>query len=267
MRPDTLPIGRRRLDAVVRASGDVIKTEDVEGTLAIGRARASQLLSRWARQDRLRRVGRGAYVPVPAGVLEDEYALDDHWVLVPALFAPAYVGGRTAAEHWDLTEQMYRDIVVMTARPVRRSEIMVHDMRFTLHHVPEEKIFGTRLLRCGSTGVRISDVHRTIIDLLDKPTALAGAQQAHDFFTDYLRHPDRCDERLIEYAERLGNGAVFKRLGFFAERNAPDSMLVDACRARLTKGNARLDGIFRCSRLITRWRLWVPERWERLCIR
>lgn len=30
--------------------------------------------------------------------------VQDLWILVPVLFAPAYIGGRTAAENWDLTE-------------------------------------------------------------------------------------------------------------------------------------------------------------------
>ena len=43
-----------------------------------------------------------------------EQVVEDPWILVPALFDPAYIGGRTAAEHWDLTEQIFRDIVVYT---------------------------------------------------------------------------------------------------------------------------------------------------------
>ena len=42
--------------------------------------------------------------------LDSEQVVQDPWILVPALFAPAYIGGRTAAEHWDLTEQIFRDI-------------------------------------------------------------------------------------------------------------------------------------------------------------
>ena len=67
---------------------------------------------------------------------------------------------------------------------------------------------------------------------------------------------------MIEYAKRLNNGAVFKRLGFLMERFAPDlKTAIDECKSRQTKGNVKLDPALKSKRLITRWRLWVPESW------
>ena len=69
----------------------------------------------------------------------------------------------------------------------------------------------------------------------------------------------------LEYAQRLGNGAVFKRLGFLMEIVAPDEMeTIDKCRLRLTAGNTKLYPTLSNDKLITRWRLWVPENWKRL---
>jgi predicted transcriptional regulator of viral defense system len=66
----------------------------------------------------------------------------------------------------------------------------------------------------------------------------------------------------VHYAEQLGNGAVFKRLGFLADTQLNDKKLADACRVRLTEGYARLDPALPSSNLITAWRLWVPARWK-----
>ena len=64
---------------------------------------------------------------------------------------------------------------------------------------------------------------------------------------------------VIEYAKRLRNGAVFKRLGFLASRLLGDAHpLAIACHAHLTNGNAQLDPELRGDRLMTRWRLFVP---------
>ena len=68
---------------------------------------------------------------------------------------------------------------------------------------------------------------------------------------------------LIRYAEQFGNGAIFKRLGFLADTRLHDKHLADECRARLTQGYARLDPSLSSQKLITAWRLWVPERLER----
>ena len=97
-------------------------------------------------------------------------------------------------------------------------------------------------------------------DLLDDPLFGGGIDHVINCFGEYLRHDSRQDEKLISYAERLGNGAVFKRLGFLAERMSDCTYLVDACKKRMTKGNAKIAPTFPCPRLVTRWRLWVPER-------
>ena len=257
----TIPEGRRRLAAVVREAGDIVRIADAERALDVSRTVAAKLLSRWSGQGWLRRVGPGAYAPVSLDSLVSEQVLDDPWVLVPALYDPAYIGGRTAAEHWDLTEQIFRDIVVMTERPVRAVSQERHGASFTLRHVRAGMMFGTRSVWRGRTRIAVSDVHRTIIDMLDDPALGAGIQHVDDCLGSYLGRKDQDDGKLLAYADRIGNGAVFKRLGFLAERKSGSTALVDACRERLTKGNARLDPALPCRRLVTRWRLFVPESW------
>lgn len=258
---EQVPRGRRNLAAILRAAGDVIRIDDVVATLSVERSQAAKLLARWTKQGWLRRVGHGAYVAAPLDSLDSRHVLQDPWVLVPVLYAPAYIGGWSAAEHWDLTEQIFRDIVVMTAHPVREKEQVRHGARFTLHHIQERKIFGTKPVWRGRTKIPVSDVHRTIIDMMDNPALGGGIQHVADCLAIYLRHADRDDGTLIEYAERLGNGAVFKRLGFLASRHADTSALTEACHARLSKGNAKLDPGLNCTRLVSHWRLWVPESW------
>ena len=257
----TIPEGRRRLAAVIREAGDIVRIADAERALDVSRTAAAKLLSRWAGQGWLRRVGPGAYAPVSLDSLFSEQVLDDPWVLVPALYDPAYIGGRTAAEHWDLTEQIFRDIVVLTERPVRAGSQERHGAKFTLRHVRADMMFGTRSVWRGRTRIAVSDVHRTIVDMLDDPELGAGIQHVDDCLASYFDRKDRDDERLVAYADRIGNGAIFKRLGFMAERRSGGTALLDACREQLTQGNARLDPTLPCRRLVTRWRLFVPESW------
>jgi len=247
-----LPSGRRKLVSVIRASGDIVQIDDVVATLSVTRTEAAKLLSRWSHQGWLRRVGRGIYAPAAMESLESEHVLEDPWVLVPALYAPCYIGGRTAAEHWDLTEQLFRDIVVMTAQPIRDRNQLRHGAQFTLRHIQKKNIFSTRTIWCGRTKIQISDVHRTLVDMLNDPALGGGVQHVSDCLSVYLKSPDRDDGLLIEYGGRLGNGAVFKRLGFLTERELGDSCLADECRARLTKGNAKLDPQLECPRLISK---------------
>jgi predicted transcriptional regulator of viral defense system len=198
---------------------------------------------------------------VPLDSLASEQVLDDPWVLVAALFSPAYIGGRTAAEYWDLTEQIFRDIVVITSQPVRDKDQIRHGAQFTLKHVRNDKIFGTKTVWRRHTKVAVSDIHRTIIDMLDEPVLGGGIQHVADCLKAYLNRADRDDAKLVEYATRVGNGAIFKRLGFLAEREPGTETLVTSCKQRMTTGTAKLDPALDCPRLATRWRLWVPQRW------
>jgi len=83
-------------------------------------------------------------------------------------------------------------------------------------------------------------------------------------FRNYLNSEKKDLGLLVNYADQLGNGAVFKRLGFLLEKNAEDAQdIIVQCRERLTKGNAKLDPALKAEKLVTRWKLWVPERWIR----
>ena len=256
-----LPRGRAQLVRVLSAAGDVIHIRDVASTLELDRISAAQRLSRWTEQGWLRRVGRGAYVAASIETMGSDRVLDDPWVLVPALFAPAYVGGRSAAEHWDLTEQIFKDTLVMTTQAVREKHQERHGMLFSLKHIDERKLFGTKIIWRHKTRVLASDVHRTVIDMLDDPAIGGGIQHVADCLANYLRRADRDDDKLIEYALRLGNGAVFKRLGFLAERATNAADLARNCRQHISGGHAMLDPAQDGQHIVSKWRLRVPERW------
>ena len=75
-----------------------------------------------------------------------------------------------------------------------------------------------------------------------------------DVFKNYLKSEQKDTALLISYADRLGNGAIFKRLGFLAERFAKDEKnLIEACRSRLSAGDAKLDSSLPADRLATAW--------------
>ena len=101
-----------------------------------------------------------------------------------------------------------------------------------------------------------------VADLLDDPSAGGGIQHVADCFGRYLRQKESRTEKLIEYADRLDNGAIFKRLGFLSENHPEAESLLAPCRVRLTKGHAKLDLSLEGDRLVTRWKLRVPRSWQ-----
>ena len=255
-------LSRARLSKVLQAAKELVVIGDVEKALSVDRNSAAKMLSRWQRQGWLKRVGRGIYAPVPLDASTGEQVLEDPFVLVPALFAPGYIGGWTAAEHWDMTEQMFRSIFVFTTRSLRAKEQTIDGGSFTLKHIQQRAIFGIRTLWSGQIKVPISDKARTIVDLLADPATGGGIRHVADCLRRYFRDPEANRENLIRYAEAFGNGAVFKRLGYLASQIEGNEALVQSCRKRLTQGNSKLDPALPCPRLVKVWRLWIPRNWE-----
>jgi predicted transcriptional regulator of viral defense system len=100
--------------------------------------------------------------------------------------------------------------------------------------------------------------------MLDDPSLGGGLRPVVDVFRAYLNSSAKDLELLVSYAERLGNGAVYKRLGYLLERYSPgDKSAIGICRSRLSTGYAKLDPSLNSGGLVTRWRLWIPENWRK----
>lgn len=253
---------REQLSSVLRADGRFVTVDSAVEALGLDRRRAAKLLSSWARQGWLKHVRRGLYASVALDATTDRFVMDDAWVLAARLFEPSYIGGWTAAEHWDLTEQIFRSVCVFTARPIRTKEQTVVGVPFVLKRVAREAIFGTKSIWRGQVKVAVSDPARTIVDMLADPAVGGGIAHVSECLTRQLALPSSEPQALLDYADRLGNGAVFKRLGFLASREPALASLADGCATRLTAGNAKLDPALTCPRLVKKWRLWVPTRWK-----
>jgi predicted transcriptional regulator of viral defense system len=259
---NSLPPSRARLAAVLRATKEVVSVAAVSQVLGLDRRRAAQALSRWRMQGWLRRVGHGLYVPVPLDLAGSEQVVADPWVLVPTLFGECYIGGWTAAHHWELTEQLFNETIVFTTRRITQRRVTAQGAVFVLRNIAAKRLFGLKPLWRGSVKVIVSDAARTLIDMIAAPEVGGGIDHVTDCLSTYLGSKTADRDLLIHYAEQFDNGAVFKRLGFLADTRFHDARLATACRARLTQGYARLDPALPSPKLVTAWRLWVPARWK-----
>lgn len=96
-------LSRSQLAALLRQSTGTVSPAMAAKVLSLSRTDAAKLLSRWAAQGWLQRVRRGIYVPVPLESERADSAPEDSWVIAEAAFAPCYICGWSAAEHWGLT--------------------------------------------------------------------------------------------------------------------------------------------------------------------
>lgn len=255
-------VDRERLTALIRETKGTISVSESAEILGVSPVDAAKMLARWAKKGWLSRIHCGIYVPIPLEARSTDIPLEDPWLIAERLFSPCYIGGWSAAEYWDLTEQIFRTVVVMTAQKPRNRSPNIKGTNFLLRTVSENAMFGLKSIWREQVKVPISDVARTILDMLNDPRFGGGIRSTADIFKNYLNSENRDIEFLIEYSKQLGNGAVYKRLGFLLERFASDEQAaINECRSLLTKGNAKLDTKLSADKLVTRWKLWIPQSW------
>ncbi len=251
---------RLRLAAVLQATKGTISVEETASILSISNAEAVKILGRWASKGWISRVQRGLYIPVPIESKSTEIALEDPWVIAEKIFAPCYIGGWSAAEHWGLTEQIFYTVFVMTEQQPRNRSPVIKGTKFLLHHISKDQFFGLESIWRGQIKVNVSNPTRTILDFLINPKFGGGIRHVMNMLDNYLNDENKDLDLLINYAKKLGNGAVFKRLGFLLEFFAPNKQnIINICHESLTKGKIKLDPTLPCETLITKWQLWIPK--------
>lgn len=223
----------------------------------LNRSAANLLLSRLAKKGWLQRLRRGKYAVIPLSSTSLQPVIEAPFAAAMDLYEPCYISGWSAAEHWDLTEQVSNAVVVYTAAFQRRTTQVLGGVTYRLRRIPKGKIFGTTQIWIGRTQVQIADPHRTVIDTLDAPEMGGGGRQALDIVKAYWRSKHADPDKLLEYGVRLGRGAVFKRLGFTAQLFAkPSEQWVRKCQGHLSAGIALLDPAGpRQGRIDSRWRI------------
>lgn len=217
-------------------------------------------LAAMARRGWLLRARRGLYLILP---LEAEpgrpMVVEDPWVLAREAFSPCYIGGWSAAEHWGLTEQLFRSTLVVTATNARSRSIKLLGHEFRVFRVHQSRLVGLASVWRGAERVPVSDRERTIIDGLRHPELCGGFRHLADIMREYGSHPEPDFKRLVSVAQKAGSGAAWKRLGYLAEKFWPaERSLIDKALRHLTAGYVKLDpDIGRRGVLVRRWRLWV----------
>lgn len=255
---------RKRLAEVLRNSKGCISVTLVTETLNVSREQARLYLSSWAKNGWLRRVRRGLYFPVDIAAETPDDTVLDPWIIASQIFSPSYIGGWSAAQHWDFTEQIFESTIVFTPRRLNQKEHSVAGLTFLIKKSTPDKMFGLRSIWKDRTKVQVSDPHKTIIDMFDDPSIGGGIRSVVDFFQKYLSSSE-CDLHiLIQYAEKMNNKAIFKRLGFVLSKIKPDkTSWITQCLSHLSQGNSQLDPASKGKRLIKKWRLWIPEGLEK----
>lgn len=256
-------LSRKRLSEVLYKSKGCISVSFVEKTLNVSREKARLYLSIWTKNGWLQRIERGLYFPIDITAETPDDIVLDPWIVALQIFSPCYIGGWSAAKFWDFTEQIFESTIIFTSRRLNQKERSVAGLTFLIKKSLPNKMFGLKSIWKNQIKVQISDPHKTIIDMFDDPSVGGGIRSVVDFFKKYL-FSNECDlDVLIAYAKKMNNKAIFKRLGFVLLKIKPDERYcIRQCLNHLSQGNSQLDPASKGTRLISKWKLWIPEGLE-----
>ncbi|MEW5826714.1 MAG: type IV toxin-antitoxin system AbiEi family antitoxin [Candidatus Bipolaricaulota bacterium] len=165
-----------------------------------------------------------------------------------SLVEPAAISHWSAMSHHGLTEQLPRQVFVLTTAPsvprLRGAEFAsaegypVGDARYRFVQVKSERFFGIEEVWVNEARVKMTDPERTLLDGLMAPHYCGDFSEVlHAFET---RAPKLDVDRIVQYALKL-DAATAKRLGWLLERQKIGPAKLDPLRRLPIKGYRVLD--------------------------
>jgi predicted transcriptional regulator of viral defense system len=251
---------RKKLTVLHRGTKGPFTIKEASDLLNMNHTQTRRFLAYLASRGWLSRIRHGLYITVPLEAINPREWQEDPWVVATKVFTPCYIGGWSACEHWGLTDQIFRTIAVFTAYNARHRNPIIQGTPFRLKILPREKLlFGTRNVWRRESKVQVADPSRTLADILSYPEIGGGIRHVANIFTSYFEGEHRDDEMLLNYALKLGNRTIFKRMGFLLEiLNLESPELHDACLKNISSGYTFLDPSVRAKgHLVRRWNLWI----------
>jgi predicted transcriptional regulator of viral defense system len=258
-----VPPAERRAEFALlarQARGGLVSPADAQRVWNTSPTVTAARLSRYQRRGWLRRVRRGLYLVLP---LEADprgaVTVEDPWLLAKELFAPCYIGGWSAAEHWELTEQIFRSVFVVSSANVRSRAVPVVGVEFRVGRTTAQHVGLADSVWRGREKVLVSGRELTLADGLVNPSWLGGTQHLADVLFAYRESERWQPKKLLERVGEQGSGAAFKRLGWLASQLFPEeSELIAACMEHRTAGLVAVDpGVKDRGHINRRWGLRI----------
>lgn len=222
------------------------------------------LLTYYRKQGRIVPVRRGLYAVVPPGSSPDKSPVDMY--LLAAKMAPdAVLGYHTALEFHGKAYSVYNRLHYLSAR--RSLPVIFRNYEIRRVSVPQpllskgKEMFGVLRHRRSGSELRVSDLERTLVDVLDRP-ALTGSWEEIWRSLESVEFFDI--EQVIKYVLLLENATTAAKVGFYLEQHREDLMVDDVHlkplqRLRPLQPHYLKRGKRKGCRWMKKWNLMVPD--------
>ncbi len=193
--------------------GDTFSIENVLSTTNIQKEVLWVILSRLEKKGWIERIEKGKYMIIPLGAEKGKYTLNE-FIIGSLLVTPYSVAYWSALNFYGLTEQIPNTVFLQTTSRKKKQATEVFGVRYRIVRIKEEKFFGMRKEWIENTQIHITDKEKTLLDCLDKPQYCGGVVE----IAKALKYGSELDRNnLVEYAKKLNNSGVIRRLGYLCD--------------------------------------------------
>jgi predicted transcriptional regulator of viral defense system len=227
------------LAALSERGKSIFKIEDIVAELKCSYEYAKVLAHSLTKKKWVIALKRGVYliVPLSAGV-KSRYT-EHEFVIASHLASPYYIAYWSALNFYGFTEQTPFTVFVATPRRVKSREVLNVKIKFiTLN---QRKFFGFEPTVVSAYKINVSDREKTLADALDHPEYCGGMFEVSKSLWNAKKEVSI--EKVAVYAERMGNAAIVKRLGYLLEGLDVDVDLevLSKLRGMISRGMSALD--------------------------
>lgn len=229
---------------------------DVEEITSLRAKSARNFVASLVRRGVASRLKPGLFILVPFELGRERDYLGSPYVVARELAGggDSFVSHASAMDLHRMLTQPQLVVYSTTPRAIRPRVVLGTEFRFV--RCKPEHLFGvTGHWVTKTEKVRVSDLERTIVDGLKQSEYCGGFTEVAKGFG--MRRDDIDFGKLVDYALRIGVGAVIRRLGFLLETLAVDAPReLDRLQKNLTATYAILDPLLPDEgKCMARWRL------------
>ena len=194
------------------SKGSTFTFRDAQNILGADYSVTKVILSRLEKRGWIERIEKGKYMIIPLGAEKEKYTLHE-FLIASMLINPYAIAYWSALNYYGLTEQIPTTVFIQTTARKKKQNLNIFDVGYRIVRITGKKFFGLKKEWIEETQIYITDREKTIVDCIDKPQYCGGVIEV----AKALKSEKYDVEKLSEYAKRIGNSGVIRRLGYLSE--------------------------------------------------
>jgi predicted transcriptional regulator of viral defense system len=214
----------------------IFTINDIEAILSISDYQASNVASALVKKGVAERIKGGLYARIPESViLSQESYREDSIIVASHLVEEYYLSHLTAMKLHGLSNAYSSTIYITTVSHQRNINYHGNEIRFV--HTTMDRMFGTVEKEYFNSKVHVSDLERTIIDVIDRPNLSGGWNE----IVLALKNIETIDTvKMMDHLSRFGKKKTIRIVGYLVDGLLKEGIDLPKPLIMKISGNSRL---------------------------